>query len=40
MKAFILGVAAAIGIAVVAYFALNSLDWSSAERFSAPSVRL
>lgn len=40
MRAFVLGVVAAVAIAVGAYVALGTLNWSSAERFSAPSVRL
>jgi hypothetical protein len=40
MRAFVLGVAAALGIAATAYLALHALDWSSAQRFSAPTVRL
>lgn len=41
MRAFILGVVAAVIIAVGAHFALDSLEWSSAEIYSAPaSVRL
>jgi hypothetical protein len=40
MRAFVLGVAAAVVIAAGAYVVLENLDWSSAERFSAPSVRL
>ena len=34
MKAFVLGVRAAIVIAVGAHFALGSLDWTTAERLS------
>jgi hypothetical protein len=41
MKAFLAGVAAAILIAVVAAFALERLDWSSADVYQAQnSVRL
>jgi hypothetical protein len=40
MKAFLLGLVAAIGIAVGAHYAIGTLNWSSAAKFSSPSVRL
>lgn len=40
MKPFLLGVIAAIAIAVGAHYALGTLDWSSATRFSSSTVRL
>lgn len=41
MRAFVLGVLAAVIIAVGAHFALGSLDWSSKQLYSDPaSVRL
>jgi hypothetical protein len=40
MKAFVLGVLAAFGIAVGAYVAIHTLNWSSAERYSSQAVRL
>jgi hypothetical protein len=40
MKAFVLGILAACGIAVGAYYALESLGWSSAERYRSGAVRL
>ncbi|HEX6015034.1 MAG TPA: hypothetical protein VFY87_25200 [Geminicoccaceae bacterium] len=40
MKAFLLGVLAAVGIAVGAYYAVNTLNWSSAARYSSDAVRL
>ncbi|MFZ1427002.1 MAG: hypothetical protein WAS21_09565 [Geminicoccaceae bacterium] len=40
MKAFLLGIAAAAGIAVGAYFAVHTLNWSSATTYSSPTVRL
>ena len=40
MKAFVLGVLAAFGIALGAYYAVNTLNWSSATRHSSDAVRL
>jgi hypothetical protein len=40
MKAFLLGILAAVGIAVGAYYAVNTLNWSSAARYSSEAVRL
>ena len=40
MKPFLLGIVAAIGIAVTAYYAVHTLNWSSASTYSSPTVRL
>jgi hypothetical protein len=40
MKAFLLGVIAAIGIAIGAHYAMGTLNWSAAAKYSTPSVRL
>jgi hypothetical protein len=40
MNAFLLGVLAAFGIALGAYYAINTLNWSSAARYSSDAVRL
>lgn len=40
MKAFWAGIAAAIVIAVVAWFALGWLDWSAASVYQSGNVRL
>ncbi|SEA67006.1 hypothetical protein [Rubrimonas cliftonensis] len=40
MKAFIAACLAMALISVGAWAGLNSLDWSTAERFSSDSVRL
>jgi len=40
MKAFLLGLIAALGIAIGAHYAIGTLDWSSADRYSSQSVRL
>ena len=40
MKPFLLGVVAAVGIAVTAYYAVHTLNWSSASTYSSPTVRL
>lgn len=39
MKAFVTGVVAALVIAVVAAFALETLDWTSASVYSTDNVR-
>ena len=40
MKSFLLGVIAAIAIAVGAHYAMGTLKWSAAAQYSSPSVRL
>jgi hypothetical protein len=40
MKPFLLGLIAAVGIAVGAHYAIGSLNWSVEARYSSPSVRL
>lgn len=40
MKAFVAGVAAAVVLAVVAHFALQALDLSSANVLAGENVRL
>ena len=40
MKPFLLGVVAAVSIAVTAYYAVHTLNWSSASTYSSPTVRL
>ena len=40
MKPFLLGVVAAVGIAVTAYYAVHTLNWSSTSTDSSPTVRL
>jgi hypothetical protein len=40
MKPFLMGVIAAIAIAIGAHYAMDRLDWSSAATFSSSSVRL
>ena len=40
MKAFLLGLIAAVGIAVGANNAIGTLNWSVAAKYSEPSVRL
>ncbi len=40
MKAFLLGIVAAAGIALSAYFAVHTLNWSSATTYSSSTVRL
>lgn len=39
MKAFVTGVVAALVIAVVAAFALEALEWTSANVYSTDNVR-
>lgn len=40
MRAFIAGVIAAILIAIAAHYALDSLGWSTAQRYASENVRL
>ena len=40
MKAFLFGLIAAVGIAVAAHYAIGTLNWSVAAKYSEPSVRL
>ena len=40
MKPFLMGVIAAIAIAVGAHYAMGTLDWSATAQYSSPSVRL
>lgn len=40
MKAFVAGCAAAIVIAIGAYFVLESQDLTAGQEFSTPNVRL
>lgn len=40
MKAFLLGMVAAAGIAVGAYYAVHTMNWSSAKTYSSQTVRL
>jgi hypothetical protein len=40
MKPFLLGLIAAVGIALGAHYAIGTLNWSAEAKYSAPSVRL
>jgi hypothetical protein len=40
MRAFLLGAVAAVGIALTAYYAIQTLNWNSAATYSSPAVRL
>ena len=40
LEMVLLGILAAVGIAVGAYYAVNTLNWSSAARYSSEAVRL
>lgn len=40
MKAFLLAVVVMIVVSAGAWYALDTLDWSSAERYSSEHVRL
>jgi hypothetical protein len=40
MKAFLFGLIAAVGIAVGAHYAIGTLNWSAAAKYSSSSVRL
>lgn len=40
MKPFLLGLIAAVGIAIGAHYAIGSLNWSAEAKYSSPAVRL